>query len=40
MVGSQWQLWFDSASKQDKAKSWDEALIKVVSFDSVEEFWG
>lgn len=37
---SKWQLWFDSASKQDKAKSWDEALIKVVSFDSVEEFWG
>lgn len=37
---STWQLWFDSASKQDKAKSWDDALMKVIDFDSVEEFWG
>ncbi|GAA6058793.1 hypothetical protein JCM10212_001909 [Sporobolomyces blumeae] len=37
---SPWTLWFDSASKQDKAKSWEEALSKVVSFQSVEEFWG
>ncbi|GAA6025815.1 hypothetical protein JCM10207_000643 [Rhodosporidiobolus poonsookiae] len=37
---SPWTLWFDSASKQDKAKSWDEALSKVVSFQSVEDFWG
>ncbi|KAI5474426.1 cap binding protein [Pseudohyphozyma bogoriensis] len=37
---ARWQLWFDSASKQDKAKSWDEALVKVIAFDSVEEFWG
>lgn len=37
---STWQLWFDSASKQDKAKSWDEALVKVIAFDSVEQFWG
>lgn len=37
---SNWQLWFDSASRQDKAKHWDDALIKVVEVDSVEEFWG
>ncbi|GAA6007012.1 hypothetical protein JCM11491_001477 [Sporobolomyces phaffii] len=37
---SPWTLWFDSASKQDKAKSWEEALSKVISFQSVEEFWG
>ncbi|BGP34352.1 eukaryotic translation initiation factor 4E [Rhodotorula toruloides] len=37
---SPWTLWFDSASKQDKAKSWEEALTKVISFQSVEEFWG
>lgn len=37
---SPWVLWFDSASKQDKAKSWEEALSKVISFQSVEEFWG
>ncbi|GAA5953726.1 hypothetical protein JCM8115_004131 [Rhodotorula mucilaginosa] len=37
---SPWTLWFDSASKQDKAKSWEEALAKVISFQSVEHFWG
>ncbi|ORY78040.1 translation initiation factor eIF 4e-like domain-containing protein [Leucosporidium creatinivorum] len=37
---SPWTMWFDSASKQDKAKSWDEALVKVIAFESVEEFWG
>ena len=37
---STWQLCFDSASKSDKAKAWDEALVKVIAFDSVEEFWG
>lgn len=37
---SPWTLWFDSASKQDKAKSWEEALSEVISFQSVEEFWG
>lgn len=24
---------------QDKAKSWDDALVKVIAFESVEEFW-
>ncbi|BGP26704.1 capbinding protein [Rhodotorula toruloides] len=37
---SPWTLWFDSATKQDKAKSWDEALTNVISFQSIEEFWG
>ncbi|BGP57540.1 hypothetical protein JCM8202_002260 [Rhodotorula sphaerocarpa] len=37
---SPWTLWFDSASKQDKAKSWEESLAKVISFQSVEHFWG
>ncbi|GAA5865561.1 hypothetical protein JCM3774_002051 [Rhodotorula dairenensis] len=37
---SPWTLWFDSASKQDKAKSWEDALAKVISFQSVEHFWG
>lgn len=35
-----WTLWFDSASKQDKAKSWDDQLNEVVTFQSVEDFWG
>ncbi|BGP42413.1 eukaryotic translation initiation factor 4E [Rhodotorula kratochvilovae] len=37
---SPWTLWFDSASKQDKAKSWEESLARVISFQSVEDFWG
>lgn len=39
VLNSAWVLWFDSASKQDKVKSWDEALVKVIEFSSVEEFW-
>ena len=33
-------LWFDNASKQNKAKEWNEQLQEVMSFESVEEFWG
>jgi len=37
---SKWILWFDNASKQNKAKDWNEQLQEVMSFESVEEFWG
>ena len=37
---STWTLWFDNASKQDKAKDWNEQLQQVMEIDSVEEFWG
>lgn len=37
---STWTLWFDNASKADKAKSWDEQLQRVMEVESVEEFWG
>lgn len=37
---STWTLWFDNASKADKAKSWDEQLQQVMEVNSVEEFWG
>jgi len=40
MLGDDRTLWFDNASKQDKAKSWDEQLTEVLSFESVETFWG
>lgn len=33
-------LWFDNASKQDKAKDWNEQLQQVMEIKSVEEFWG
>ncbi|KAH8916125.1 eukaryotic translation initiation factor 4E [Atractiella rhizophila] len=37
---SRWTLFFDNASKADKAKDWNESLQRVIDFDSVEEFWG
>jgi len=37
---SKWVLWFDNASKQNKAKDWNEQLQEVMTFESVEEFWG
>ncbi|GAA5990587.1 hypothetical protein JCM11641_007795 [Rhodosporidiobolus odoratus] len=37
---SPWTLWFDSASRQVKAQSWDDALTEVSTVSSVEEFWG
>ena len=33
-------LWFDNASKQNKAKDWNEQLQEVMAFETVEEFWG
>lgn len=39
-----WTLWFDNPSHKNAAKggkdSWGEDLNKVVTLDSVEEFWG
>lgn len=41
-----WTLWFDNPSHKNAASgkggkdSWGEDLNKVVTFDSVEEFWG
>jgi translation initiation factor 4E len=37
---SKWILWFDNASKQNKAKDWNEQLQEVMAFETVEEFWG
>jgi translation initiation factor 4E len=37
---STWTLWFDNATKNDKAKNWDELIQQVMQVESVEEFWG
>ncbi|KAI9605127.1 hypothetical protein KEM48_002917 [Puccinia striiformis f. sp. tritici PST-130] len=37
---STWTLWFDNASKNDKAKNWDDLIQEVMQVESVEEFWG
>lgn len=36
---SQWTLWFTKPST-GKDINWNELLKKVITFDSVEEFWG
>ncbi|CAH7689264.1 eukaryotic translation initiation factor 4E [Phakopsora pachyrhizi] len=37
---SPWTLWFDNATKNDKAKNWEDLIQKVMEVESVEEFWG
>jgi len=41
---NKWTLWFDNPSQKGASKgskeSWGDDLNKVISFDSVEEFWG
>lgn len=37
---SNWTLWFDNASKNDKAQNWEELIQRVMEIESVEEFWG
>eukprot|EP01064_Diplonema_japonicum_P020887 TRINITY_DN30459_c0_g1_i1.p1 TRINITY_DN30459_c0_g1~~TRINITY_DN30459_c0_g1_i1.p1 ORF type:complete len:182 (+),score=52.49 TRINITY_DN30459_c0_g1_i1:44-589(+) len=34
-----WTMWYDSFKKQDPDKSWEENLMKVSDFDTVEDFW-
>ena len=31
-----WALWYLNC---DKTKSWDDRLIKLMTFDTVEDFW-
>jgi len=33
---SKWQLWY---FRPDKSRSWEENLLKVTQFDTVEDFW-
>lgn len=35
-----WTLWFTRPSSGRKDENWNDLLKEVVSFDSVEEFWG
>lgn len=36
---NRWTLWF-TKPPSGKGEKWDELLKEVVTFDSVEEFWG
>lgn len=41
---NRWTLWFDNPTQKGASKgskeSWGDDLNEVISFDSVEEFWG
>ncbi|CAG8572096.1 24784_t:CDS:2 [Dentiscutata erythropus] len=35
-----WTLWFDNPGKKANTASWSQNLKELITFDSVEEFWG
>ncbi|RHZ79801.1 hypothetical protein Glove_140g224 [Diversispora epigaea] len=35
-----WTLWFDNPGKKASTASWSQNLKELITFDSVEEFWG
>ncbi|KAJ1552605.1 hypothetical protein HK405_010685 [Cladochytrium tenue] len=35
-----WTLWFDSQAKKATQANWHDNLKKLVTFDTVEDFWG
>ncbi|OZJ05458.1 hypothetical protein BZG36_01644 [Bifiguratus adelaidae] len=37
---NQWTLWFDNPGKKANAQSWSQNLKELITFNSVEEFWG
>mmetsp|Transcript_26247 Transcript_26247/g.36964 ORF Transcript_26247/g.36964 Transcript_26247/m.36964 type:complete len:216 (+) Transcript_26247:167-814(+) len=36
---NRWTLWFDNPGKKTTQESWAENLKKIVTFDTVEDFW-
>jgi len=34
-----WTLWYDNPGKKTSQQSWAENLKKIVTFDTVEDFW-
>ena len=35
-----WTLWYDNPGKKTTAQSWSANLKELVTFDTVEDFWG
>jgi len=35
-----WTMWYDNAGKRTSQSSWGDHLRKIVTFDTVEDFWG
>ncbi|ORX97201.1 translation initiation factor Eif4e [Basidiobolus meristosporus CBS 931.73] len=39
-LNNSWTLWYDSRGKKTNQSSWSQCLREVVSFNTVEDFWG
>jgi translation initiation factor 4E len=37
---SSWTLWFDNPGKKSNANNWEQSLKELITFDTVEDFWG
>lgn len=37
---SSWTLWYDSASKKGSTKDWSQNIKALITFSTVEDFWG
>lgn len=37
---NEWTLWYYGQQKRSTLKSWSENLKEVVTFNTVEDFWG
>ncbi|KAF9958527.1 eukaryotic translation initiation factor 4E [Mortierella alpina] len=35
-----WTLWFDNPGKKSNANNWEQSLKELITFDTVEDFWG
>ncbi|ORY36306.1 putative eukaryotic initiation factor 4E [Rhizoclosmatium globosum] len=39
-LNRRWTLWFDSQQKRATQSNWHDALKNLITFDTVEDFWG
>jgi translation initiation factor 4E len=35
-----WTLWFDNPGKKSNSNTWEQSLKELITFDTVEDFWG
>lgn len=38
--GNRWTLWFDMATGKQNPSNWGSSMRQVITFATVEEFWG
>ncbi|KAG0198727.1 eukaryotic translation initiation factor 4E [Mortierella sp. GBA30] len=39
-LNNSWTLWFDNPGKKSNANNWELSLKELITFDTVEDFWG